>query len=38
MADSAVLQQCAVRYSWDGEETIGLMERCSLKQQIEEYP
>jgi hypothetical protein len=35
MANSSVLQQCAVRYSWDGEETIGLMERCALKQQIE---
>jgi hypothetical protein len=35
MADSAVLQQCAVRYEWDGEETIGLMERCTLKQRIE---
>ena len=34
MADSAVLQQCAVRYAWDGEETIGLMERCTLKQQL----
>ena len=38
MADSSVLQQCAVGYSWDGEETIGLMERCALKQQIEGCP
>jgi hypothetical protein len=30
-----VLQQCAVRYSWDGEETIGLMERCALRQLIQ---
>jgi len=35
MANSSVLQQCAVRYSWDGEETIGLMERCALKQLIQ---
>jgi hypothetical protein len=35
MADTAVLQQCAVHYCWDGEETIGLMERCTLKQRIE---
>jgi hypothetical protein len=35
MASSSVLQQCAVRYHWDGEETIGLMERCTLKQKIE---
>ncbi len=35
MAGSAVLQQSAVRYSWDGEETIGLMERCTRREQIE---
>ena len=34
MADIAVLEQCAVRYRWDGEETIGLMERCTLKAKL----
>jgi hypothetical protein len=34
MADVAVLHQGAARYVWDGEETIGLVERCTLKTQI----
>jgi hypothetical protein len=34
MADTAVLQQGAARYSWDGEETIGLIERCTLRNRI----
>jgi hypothetical protein len=35
MADVAVLHQGAARYVWDGEETIGLVERCTLKTQID---
>jgi hypothetical protein len=37
MADSSVLHQGAARYSWDGEETIGLIERCTLHGQLEGY-
>lgn len=35
MAESSVLHQGTVRYVWDGEETIGLIERCTLKDRIE---
>ena len=38
MADSSVLQQGAARYTWDGEETIGLIERCTLREQIAGLP
>lgn len=31
MADTSILQQGAVRYTWDGESTIGLIERCTLR-------
>ncbi len=34
MADSSVLHQGAARYTWDGEETIGLVERCSLRERL----
>lgn len=34
MADSSVLHQGTARYIWDGEETIGLIERCTLKDRI----
>jgi hypothetical protein len=34
MADSSVLHQGTARYLWDGEEAIGLIERCTLKQRI----
>lgn len=34
MADVAVLHQGAARYVWDGEETVGLVERCTLKTQM----
>lgn len=34
MAESSVLHQGTARYVWDGEETIGLIERCTLKSRI----
>lgn len=34
MAATSVLHQGTARYSWDGEETIGLIERCTLKARI----
>ena len=34
MADVAVLQQGVARYMWDGEETVGLLERCTHRQQL----
>lgn len=34
MAETSVLQQGTARYTWDGEETIGLIERCTLKNRI----
>lgn len=34
MADTSVLHQGTARYTWDGEETIGLIERCTLKDRI----
>jgi hypothetical protein len=34
MADTSVLEQGAARYIWDGEETIGLFERCTLRNRI----
>ena len=35
MADSSVLMQGTARYVWDGEETIGLIERCTLREDLE---
>lgn len=35
MAATAVLQQGTARYRWDGEETIGLLERCSLRSELD---
>ncbi len=34
MADTSVLHQGTARYRWDGEEAIGLIERCTLKARI----
>jgi hypothetical protein len=34
MADTSVLHQGTARYSWDGEETIGLIERCTLRSML----
>lgn len=34
MAGTSVLQQGTARYLWDGEQTIGLIERCTLKNRI----
>jgi len=36
MADSSILHQGTARYRWDGEETIGLIERCTLRDRLEE--
>lgn len=35
MADSSILHQGVARYTWDGEQTIGLIERCSLRERID---
>lgn len=35
MADTSVLHQGTARYTWDGEETIGLIERCTLRERLE---
>lgn len=35
MADSSVLSQGTARYVWDGEETIGLIERCTRREQLQ---
>lgn len=37
MADTSVLHQGTARYVWDGEETIGLIERCTLKDRLEGF-
>ena len=34
MADTSVLHQGTARYVWDGEETIGLIERCTLRSRL----
>ena len=34
MADTSILHQGTARYVWDGEEAIGLIERCTLKNRI----
>jgi len=36
MADTSILHQGTARYIWEGEETIGLIERCTLRDQLEE--
>lgn len=38
MADTSVLEQGAARYVWDGEETVGLFERCTLRERIANLP
>jgi hypothetical protein len=35
MADSSILAQGTARYVWDGEEAIGLLERCTRRDQLE---
>lgn len=35
MADTSILHQGSARYVWDGEETIGLIERCTLRNRLE---
>lgn len=35
MADTSVLMQGTARYAWDGEECIGLIERCTLRADLE---
>ncbi|MEJ5978837.1 hypothetical protein WG901_19445 [Novosphingobium sp. PS1R-30] len=35
MADSSILHQGTARYRWDGEETIGLLERCTLRSRLD---
>lgn len=35
MADTSVLEQGVARYVWDGEETLGLIERCTLRTRLE---
>jgi hypothetical protein len=35
MAGTSVLHQGTARYVWDGEETIGLIERCTLRADLE---
>jgi hypothetical protein len=35
MADSSILHQGTARYVWDGEEAIGLIERCTLRTRIQ---
>lgn len=37
MADTSVLHQGSARYIWDGEETIGLIERCTLRADLEGF-
>lgn len=37
MADTSVLHQGTARYLWDGEETIGLIERCTLRGRLEGF-
>lgn len=34
MADTSVLEQGIARYDWDGEEALGLIERCTLKEKL----
>ena len=35
MADTSVLEMGVARYSWDGEEALGLFERCTLRERLE---
>lgn len=34
MAETSILHQGTARYLWDGEETIGLIERCTLRDRL----
>jgi hypothetical protein len=34
MADTSILHQGTARYVWDGEEAIGLIERCTLRDRL----
>ena len=34
MADTSILHQGTARYLWDGEQTIGLIERCTLRSRL----
>jgi hypothetical protein len=34
MADTSILQQGVARYTWDGEQTLGLFERCTLRDRM----
>ncbi len=36
MADCSILHQGTARYAWDGEEAIGLIERCTLREDLKE--
>jgi hypothetical protein len=38
MADTSVLEQGWRAYVWDGEETFGLFERCTLRERIANLP
>lgn len=35
MADTSVLEQGVALYRWDGEESIGLIERCTLREHLQ---
>jgi len=35
MADTSILHQGTARYTWDGEEAIGLIERCTLRDDLD---
>lgn len=35
MADTSILHQGTARYAWDGEQAIGLIERCTLRARLE---
>jgi len=35
MADTSVLEMGVARYSWDGEEALGLFERCTLRERLQ---
>jgi len=37
MADTSILHQGTARYVWDGEETIGLIERCTLREGLKDF-
>ncbi len=37
MADTSILHQGTARYVWDGEEAIGLIERCTLRERLPDH-